>query len=407
MRPLNIIRLALVAALAVTGANPLYASADDRKDKKAEAEADSAFFYLPELADHVDTTLLKDLRMTRAGLDSAEFAQLPWFKQLYKSGFNINAPGINYPKFPRFVVNVYNWADHFFNGFDPEYVTGTGYNFKAYVKSYNWFQSYRLYFSRNNYLRIRSDIYSDLGPNISYKAVTLGYMADLRELGHGKIVRRKNFDLDFTCGLFSANLNIFSTKGATKITHFGDMSMNRSLDFDGVNEKSTEFTAYYFFNHRKYSQGAAYNMSRYQYRSQGSWIAGVNMSHRRIDLDFSTLPESMLEEMPELYPYYSFRYNSYNLVFGYGYNWVLRPKTWLINITALPVIGYMHSFEGTTEGRKDLFSTNPILKGAVVYNHRALFVTGQVNFQGSFIFTKGYTFFDSLTSFTATVGVRF
>ena len=43
-------------------------------------------------------------------VDSTEFSRMSWVKQLMASNFNVNAPGINYPKFVRFCVNVYNWA---------------------------------------------------------------------------------------------------------------------------------------------------------------------------------------------------------------------------------------------------------------------------------------------------------
>lgn len=411
MKPLTSICVVVTVAIASVTTTS-FASSTGIDPEELATKIDSTVDSIPIIVDDAQEKVMETIGMTTEKTDSAEFARLPWTIQLYKSGFNINAPGINYPKFPRLVVNIYNWADQFFNGFDPEYVRGTGYNFKAYAKSYNWLQSYGLYFSKDNYLRIRSKMYSDIGPNISYKAVTIGYMADLSELGHKKLVRRKNFHLDFTCGLFSAKLNIYDTKGATKITHMGNHSFHGGgYNFDGVNEKSTEFTAYYFFNHRKYSQGAAYNMSRHQFKSSGSWILGLNANHQRIDLDFSILPDDMFERlhnaMPDLNSHYYFRYNSFNLVGGYGYNWVLSPGKWLINVTGMPMIGYLHSFEGTTEGRKDLLSTNFLAMGSLVYNHRALFATAQLDFQGNLMFTKGYTFFNSLSSFSAIVGVRF
>lgn len=406
MKPLNRARNALIAITVATGALPFSTAKAQTPDPIVE-KLDSTVTQIPAEVETTGDKILDELGMTRQDTDSAEFARMPWIKQLYKSRFDINAPGINYPKFPRFIVKVYNWADWFFNGFEPEYVTGTGKNFKAFLKSYNWFQNYRLFHDEDNYVRIRSNIYSDLGPNISYKAVTVGYMADLTNLKRGAKIDRRNFVLDFTSGLFSASLNIHETKGATKITHIGEETIRGGFDFNGVNEKSTEFTAYYFFNHRRYSQGAAYSMSRFQQRSAGSWIAGINMSHRSIALDFSSLPDALFDRMPGLQREYSFRYNSYNIVVGYGYNWAIRPRTWLVNVTAMPVIGYLHSFEGTTEGRINMLSTNLRLMGSLVYNHRQMFATAQIFFQGSLQRNKGYTFLDTMTSLAILVGVRF
>ncbi|MDE5923592.1 MAG: hypothetical protein K2G79_08915 [Muribaculum sp.] len=40
-----------------------------------------------------------------------DYYQQNWVKQLFANGFRINDPGINYPKFMRFCLNVYNWGD--------------------------------------------------------------------------------------------------------------------------------------------------------------------------------------------------------------------------------------------------------------------------------------------------------
>lgn len=77
-----------------------------------------------------------------------EYYRQNWVKQLFANGFRINEPGINYPKFMRFCLNVYNWGDRTFNSYDPEYVVGTGKNWKLYLNSHNWAQSYALFFRR-------------------------------------------------------------------------------------------------------------------------------------------------------------------------------------------------------------------------------------------------------------------
>lgn len=99
----------------------------------------------------------------REPVDSADFEQLPWYKQLMNNNFRINDPRIRYPKFPKFCVDVYNWGDRTFNTYDTTYVVGTGKNWKAMLRSYNWMQSYAIYFSDKEHLRLISNPYSDLG----------------------------------------------------------------------------------------------------------------------------------------------------------------------------------------------------------------------------------------------------
>lgn len=341
--------------------------------------------------------------------DSADFDNMPWYRQLAASNFNLNRPGIRYPKFMRFCVKVYNWGDRTFNTYDTTYVVGTGKNWKAMVRSYNWNQSYVMHFSDRNYLRISSDIYSDLGVHLSFMAVGIGYTADANALFGHSTHPRHNFNFNFVCALFSAGINYSKATGGTRIKHFGDYDPGHKLnyDFNDISQESLTGTLYYFFNHRKYAQGAAYNFSKYQLRSAGSWLIGFGFSNQRIKMDFSGLPKDMLSFLPSLKTSYNFRYTDYDVMGGYGHNWVLRPRKWLINLTALPSIGYKHSYEGTTEGRKDMFSAN--LRGlfSVVYNHRSLYAALIGNFEGHFYFTDGYTFYNSTNSISLLTGVRF
>lgn len=97
--------------------------------------------------------------------DSAAFAALPWYKQLWNNGFRIHDKNVNYPAFPRFLLKVYDWGDRTFNSYDTDYVVGTGKNWKLLVNNYNWMESYMMLFSMRSrdMLHIRSEIYNDLG----------------------------------------------------------------------------------------------------------------------------------------------------------------------------------------------------------------------------------------------------
>ncbi|MDE5745455.1 MAG: DUF4421 domain-containing protein [Paramuribaculum sp.] len=344
-------------------------------------------------------------------VDSAEFSRLPWVRQLIAANFDVNHPGINYPKFARFCVNVYNWGDKTFNDYDSAYVVGTGKKWKAMARSYNWITGNEMFFSSRNYLRIRSNLYSDLGAHISFMAVSTGYTWDANAIFGGETSVRRSFNFNFVCGLFSAGINYSKANGGTKITHFGDYrpADGHSLDykFNDISQETMSANIYYFFNHRKYSQGAAYNFSRYQLRSAGTWMVGFSYDRQKIGMNFSGLPSDMLEYLPKLETDYHFFYRDYDVLAGYGYNWVLKPRTWLINATVLPSVGYKHSYEGTTDGKKDMFSANIRVYGSVVYNHRCLFAAVIGNFEGHSYFARGFTFFNSIPSVSIVTGVRF
>lgn len=342
-------------------------------------------------------------------VDSAEFSRMPWVKQLIASNFNVNHPGINYPKFARFCVKVYNWGDKTFNSYDTAYVVGTGKNWKAMLRNYNWSTGNEMFFSTKSYLRIRSNPYSDIGLHLSFMAVSIGYTWNANAVFGGESSLRRSFNFNFVCGLFSAGINYSKASCGTKITHFGDYEQGRKLryKFNDISQESLSGTLYYFFNHKKYSQGAAYTYSRYQLKSAGSWLSGISLSHQRIMMDFSKLPEEMLEHLPSLKRYYSFHYADYDILGGYGYNWVLKPRKWLINATVLPSVGYKHSYESATDDKKDMFSANLRASFSVVYNYRSLFMSALGNFEGHFYFGKGYTFFNSIPSLSLVAGVRF
>lgn len=345
--------------------------------------------------------------------DSVEFSRMPWVKQLVANGFHINDPQVNYPKFARWCVKVYNWGDRTFNTYDSTYVVASGKNWKAYMKSYNWGENYAMYFTDRTRLRMLSDVYCDMGASLCFMAVSLGYTWKLSDMAHQTHSGRQDFNFNFCCSLFSASFDYTYTQGGTKIIRFGDYrnpatgSHMLSRRFDDISLKSLGADVYYFFNHRRYSQAAAYCYSKYQLKSAGSWIAGVSITSQRIGMDFDSLPEDMLEALPTLKRKYAFHYADYDVLGGYAHNWVLKPRRWLLNLTVLPSVGYRHSYEDATDGKKDMFSTNIRGMFAVVYNNRSLFASLNLRFDGHVFYTNDYTFFNSIQSGSLLVGVRF
>lgn len=342
--------------------------------------------------------------------DSVAFANLPWYKQLWSNGFRIHDPRINYPAFPRFVLKIYDWGDKTFNSYDKDYVVGTGKNWKLTLNSYNWMESYMMLFYSSRLrdrLHIISDVHSDLGLNLSFMAVSIGYTAKVNNW-FGDESNRTNINFNFTCSRFSANINVLSTSGGAHITHFGDYDIDGlNYDFDNIDHDAFSGEFYYFLNYSKYSQAAAYCYSKYQLKSSGSAIFGFAFNNQSVNLDFSDLPNDMRDYLPELAPSYRFKFADYAVIAGYGHNWVLSPRRWLANITMLPSIGYKHSYSGSSEGSKDMLAANLRMKFAFVYNHKALFASLNGRFDADLFFNKHYTFFNSTSSLSLIVGCRF
>lgn len=342
----------------------------------------------------------------KADPDSIAFANMPWYKQLLVNGFRIHDSRIHYPKFPRFCLKVYDWGDKTFNSYNPEYVISTKKNWKLIGKNYNWMESYVMLFPNNQKLHLRSDVYCDVGAYISFMAVSVGYTAKLNNMfGNGRSTR-SNFNFSFQTSLFTANLDVVKSHGGTRIVKLGKRN-DFPLQFGDVRLESLSGDAYYYFNHWKYSQAAAYCYSKYQLKSSGSAVLGFAFNHQNIDLSFEDMPQSIREELPALQSHYHFKYTDYSILGGYAYNWVPRPKKWLVNVTMLPSIGYKHTYKGASDGLPHMISANFRGSFSVVYNHRALFVSMLGKADLHFYFARNYTFFNSIESLSLNVGMRF
>ncbi|MCM1111470.1 MAG: DUF4421 domain-containing protein [Clostridium sp.] len=345
---------------------------------------------------------LSDLQMPRARSGN-------WVRQLFEYNFRLNDPRINYPRFARFCLNVYNWGDRTFNSYDPDYVVSSGKNWKATVHSENWMQNFLLQFSGNRMVRIDTNPYFDLGATVSFMAVSLSYTVNGKTLFQHTEENRQRYNFNFTCALFAANIHYSSIEGGGKIRRFGVYQPVRHhpYPFNDISTRSFNGEIYYFFNHRRYSQAAAYCYSKYQLRSAGSWLAGIQYTRQNIGMDFSSLPEKMLEALPTDNLTFRFRYKSYNLSGGYAYNWAIVPRKWLINVGLMPAVGYRHTYDNVYDDSLELFSLNFRGMLAAVYNYKFLFAALTGNFYGHTYFKRNYTFFNSVASANLTVGVRF
>lgn len=330
-----------------------------------------------------------------------------WIRQLIDNGFLINDPGVDYPKFPRFLLKVYNWGDKAFNSYNPEYVVSTGKNWKLQAKSFNWMEAFTIQFPHGR-IWLHTHPYADAGPYISFMAVSLGYMFNLNELV-GTHTTRRTWMFDFTCSRFTASLNWQSFKGGMTITEFGSYQdgHNVHIPFDEGDMSSFHLDAFYFFNHLKYSHAAAYCFSKYQLKSAGSWMAGLTFDSNRTTLDFSQIDIDVPEENDILKRSFNFHYNDYQLGGGYAHNWAIRPHRWTLNVTSILSMGYRRTFEDVDNGKNSMLANSLIFRAGAVYNHRALFAAANLRFRGGLYYTSQYIFFNYNMSLSINVGMRF
>ena len=305
-------------------------------------------------------------------LGSNAKSQTRWISQLIDNRFHVHDTTIYYPAFPRFVLKVYNWGDRTFNYYDKNYVVGTGKNWKLQGKTYGWIETQTMLFPKNSLLSMHLNFYSDAGAYISFMAVSVGYMWNMDRL-FDRNTKRHTFNFDFTCSRFSINYSSVSSEGGMILTRIGEYNDGKDIryNFDDISIKTTNLDAYYFFNHRRYSHAAAYSFSKYQLRTAGTALIGLNLAEMDSRMDFSGLPDDMREALP----------------------------------LANPV--YKYTYESATDGHRNMLANNYKAWFGCVYNHRKLFAAAQLRSTGSLYFNSNFTHFSTFSALTLTVGMRF
>ena len=330
-----------------------------------------------------------------------------WWRAMKHGKVNFNDSSMGYPKFLKFCYKTYKWGDRTFNTYDTTYVKGTGKNWKIMFKSDNWIDSYIGTPFKDVDMVQNSNLVSNIGISLSFMAVSVGYSLNMSNLIHGSNVSNK-IDFSFTCARFAADAYYWENSNTTHVSYTNKSIDNEKHEFkmSGISRKAMGVTAYYFFNHRRYTQAAVYSFSKYQKRSAGSWLAGISLQHFDVKFDVDKLdPESRVyiptqEDAPRIL------YNDYCVLFGYGYNWVLGRK-WVMNFTVTPYIGYRYNHYHKDDHMVSALSLN--LRGRIgaVYNHKKFFL-GLHGFADHHRYkSKNSRLINSTIDFMALVGFRF
>ena len=332
-----------------------------------------------------------------------------WWNLVKKGKLNMKDTTVIYPKFIKFCVDVYNWADVTFNSYNPEYVEGTGKRWKVRLVNDNWVDSYSMTLPKGLHTWMQSNLYSNIGAYIQYMAVSVGSSYDIGKLFKKHEPTHKKYEFGFNCARFNAEIYYHENTGGTFIRRFGKYDGGKIIkeDFPGVQLYNFGIDAYYFFNNRKYSQGAAYNFSKFQKKSQGSFLIGFSYANLKLTFDFDKLPENLMPYLTiPVDTHYLFHYNSYAIIFGYGYNWVILPQL-LFNISAMPSIGASYSYRDSLEGKRWLASFNVAGRMSLTYNLGNYFFCLMGKMTGHWYKSKTHSMYSAIENFSLNVGLRF
>lgn len=309
-------------------------------------------------------------------------------------------------KFPRFCVNTYRWGDKFFNSYDSLYVVGPGTKFNVKAVTESWIDTYHFTLPGNQQVDLRSDASTSVGAYVTYLAVSAGYDINISNLFGGVNHARSRYRFGFNCSLLGVEMYWENNDVGTTLRRMGPYK-NLKIPFDGVKIGSWGIDVYYFFNHKRYSQAAAFTFGKIQKRSQGSFYAGLSIYSQDYDFDFSGLDSDMRDLLPDDWDDYHYRVKTHNYGFrlGYGYNWV-AGRNWVVCGSFSPTVGIRKGYINSDEERTS-FSLYQRLKASAVWNHGHWFlgIIGQADI--SIVSEKQTTFVGANLTASASIGYRF
>ncbi len=326
------------------------------------------------------------------------------------SALSLNLDSIaTWGKFPRFCVRTYRWGDKFFNGYDTTFVKSTGYKFNVKVTTDSWSDGYRFMLPNKTRIQMISDPSTSAGLHLTYLAVSAGYDVNISQLMSGAPSSRKRWRFGFNCMLFAAEAYYMKNDVGTTIRRFGPAGEHKNLDipFNGINNTTLGVDAYYFFNHKRYSEAATFGFSRIQKKNQGAFYTGFSFYRQKLDFDFSLVPENLQQFIPETWQNKHYRVNTFNYAIrvGYGYNWVFAPK-WVLGISESPIIGIRKGFVNSDIDKYSLSLYNR-MKLAVVWNSGRFFFGATGKFELAIVNDQKTTYAGGTLTAEAVFGIRF
>lgn len=314
-------------------------------------------------------------------------------------------------KFPKFCVNTYRWGDKFFNSYDSTYVKGTGYKFNVKAKSEFWLDNYVFQLTDNYRMTMTSEMNMSGGFYLTYLAVSLGYDYNIGKIFNIGETTRRRFNFRLNCALLSADLYWVTNDVGTNITshgHKGDR-VSCNIPFAGINTSMFGVDTYYFFNNKRYSRAAAFNFSKIQLKSQGSWFLGLSYWTQTFTFDFNGLEDKIISSLPAEWAEngYIFNINNHNYAIrgGFGYNWVFA-RHWVLGVSESPVIGLKY---GTVNGGHSKVSLSLFNRAqmSVVWNNRRWFAGIILSADNGFYFDRKQSLLNGIFNTEISAGYRF
>lgn len=305
-------------------------------------------------------------------------------------------------------VRSYNRFERIFNNYDTSYVKPVDGKFKVKLYTNDWLETYRFNFEKGGHMNMHSDLVANVGFELSYWIFSIGYDMNLNKYYNGYERHQKKFRFGLHTALINFNLFVENNNLTALVTDFNtpDIFYPDEVRFNGVRTDRWGIEAYYFLNNRKYSQPAAFDYTRLQTRSAGSFYFGVSYRDQLYRFNFSTLPDQITGNLPgELIDYtYRAHIRDFFLIPGYGFNWSLG-RHWLIAVSESPLFGVRTGRVNTFN--KNRFSLTNLVRLGFVYNISHLFLGLQSSLYTSRTKDPEITLWGNVITAELAVGYRF
>lgn len=222
---------------------------------------------------------------------------------------------------------------------EDEYIEPQHYEFTVMGQVTRTYESFELS-SNGQSIRLAPDGLTKVGPYFGWRWFFLGYTFDIKNIGFGHNGLKNQLDLSIYSS--QVGIDIFYRRSGddykirdVKLGYGVDGELFEGMPFGGIDVGITGVSAYYIFNHGRFSYPAAFSQSTCQKISCGSWLAGAGYTHNTLDMDYDELEQALQNRMgtQELeldsgMMFKDIQYNDFMISGGYAYNWVFA-KNWL------------------------------------------------------------------------------
>lgn len=309
-----------------------------------------------------------------------------------------------------------------FDRLDDEYIEPQHYEFTVMGQITRTYESF-IIGSNGQRITLAPDGLTKIGPYFGWRWFFLGYTFDIKNIGFSQNGLRKEFYLSIYSSQVGVDLFYRRTGNDYKIrdVRLGyrfDSSLFEGMPFDGVNVGITGASAYYIFNHGRFSYPAAFSQSTCQKISCGSWMAGVGFTKNTLSMDYDKLESTLrsrIDRSQELkldsgMMFSDIKYSDYMISGGYAYNWVFA-KNWLFCASGQLALCYKSSY-GKIAGEKKGFSFDKVnLDGigrfGLVYNNTRWYAGCSAILRTNHYHTAQFTANNIFGSFNAYIGYNF